>query len=72
MGLYSLFSNAELLKLVSVFDTASNFERPVPEGFPKDSIVTSLSEDAKKFTLDLSEWFGQIQRAGQDALVMWS
>jgi len=71
---YTLFSNQELATMIPVFQAAADFKRPLPEGYPEEltkKMVTGLSEGGKDFVADLINWFGQIQRAGQDAFILW-
>ena len=71
---YTLFSNRELAAMIPVFQAAADFKRSLPEGYPEElakTTATSLSEAGKEFALDLVKWFGQIQQAGQDALILW-
>lgn len=71
---YTLFSNQELAAMIPVFQAAADFKRLLPEGYPEeptDKLRASLSDSGKAFIEDLIKWFGQIQRAGQDALILW-
>jgi hypothetical protein len=71
---YTLFSNRDLATMIPVFQTAADFRRTLPEGFPEElakKTATSLSEASKEFVLDLLKWFRQIQQKGQDAFVLW-
>jgi hypothetical protein len=71
---YSLFSNQELAAMIPVLQAAAEFTRPLPAGCPEEIVrntKTSLSEGGKGFVADLIRWFGQIQRAGQDAFILW-
>jgi hypothetical protein len=71
---YTLFSNSDLAAMIPVFQAAVDFKRVLPEGYPEEltkKMATGLSEDGKAFVLDLTKWFGQIQRAGQDAFILW-
>ena len=71
---YSLFDNEELAAMIPVLQSALDFNRPVPEDYSDElakTIVTSLSKQCKEFVSALIEWFGRIQRAGQDAFILW-
>jgi hypothetical protein len=71
---YSWFSNAELAAIIPVFQAAEQFKRTLPENLPENyqaKVRTSLSEGGKQFIGDLIKWFGAIQRAGQDAFILW-
>jgi hypothetical protein len=72
---YSLFTNQELAAIVPVFQAAEQFKRSLPDKLPEDyraKMRTSLSEGGKHFIGDLIKWFSAIQRAGQDAFILWS
>ena len=79
---YTWFSNQDLAETVPIFQAAAEFERPYPKSFEAQlpetrerlqrSYKTSLSEGGKAAATALSKWFGQIQRAGQDAFILWS
>jgi hypothetical protein len=71
---YSLFSNRELAAIIPVFQAAEQFKRSLPDNLPEDyraNMRTSLSEGGKQFIGDLTKWFSAIQRAGQDAFILW-
>jgi hypothetical protein len=71
---YSLFTNQELAAIVPVFQAAEQFTRTLPDNLPEDhkaKMQTSLSERGKQFIGDLIKWFSAIQRAGQDAFILW-
>jgi hypothetical protein len=71
---YTLFSNRDLAAMIPVFQAAGDFKRSLPEEYPEEltkQMATSLSDGGKAFVLDLIKWFGQIQRAGQDAFILW-
>ena len=71
---YSWFSNEELVAIIPVFQAAEGFKRTLPENLREDykaKIRTSLSEGGKQFIADLIKWFSAIQRAGQDAFILW-
>jgi len=71
---YSWFSNEELAAIIPVFQAAEGFKRTLPENLREDykaKIRTSLSEGGKQFIADLIKWFSAIQRAGQDAFILW-
>ena len=71
---YTLFTNDELAAMIPVFQAAADFNRPLPKGYPEEAakqMRTGLSEGGKEFIGDLIKWFGQIQRAGQDAFILW-
>ena len=60
--------------MISVFQAAKEFKRSLPDNLPEDykaKMRTSLSEAGKEFIGDLIKWFSQIQRAGQDAFILW-
>jgi len=71
---YTLFSNNDLATMIPIFQAAADFRRTLPEGYPEEltkKMATGLSDAGKEFVLDLINWFGQIQQAGQDALILW-
>jgi hypothetical protein len=71
---YSYFRNQELAAMVPALQSADQFKRPLPEGFPDEltlSLKTALSDAGKEFNGELMRWFSQIQRAGQDAFILW-
>jgi hypothetical protein len=71
---YTWFTNEELAALIPVFRAAAEFKRPLPKGYSEEAlrkIRTELSDGGKAFIGDLIRWFGQIQQAGQDALIIW-
>jgi hypothetical protein len=71
---YTLFSNQELAALIPVFQAAADFNRPLPKGYPEEALKqmkTSVSKGGKAFIGDLIKWLDQIQRAGQDAFILW-
>lgn len=71
---YTLFSNSDLATMIPVFQAAGDFKRALPKGVPDElarTMVTGLAEGSKAFALDLVNWFGQIQRSGQDAFILW-
>jgi hypothetical protein len=71
---YTLFSKQELTAMVPVFHAAVEYKRPLPEGYPEEhtkKMATGLPEGAKQFAGDLIKWFSAIQRAGQDAFILW-
>jgi hypothetical protein len=71
---YSLFTNQELVAIVPVFQAAEQFQRSLPDNLPEDyraKLRTSLSDGGKQFIGDLIKWFSAIQRAGQDAFILW-
>ena len=71
---YSLFTNQELAAIIPVFQAAEQYKRSVPDNLPEDykaKLRTSLSEGGKQFIGDLIKWFSAIQRAGQDAFILW-
>jgi hypothetical protein len=71
---YSLLSNQELAAIIPVFQAAEQFKRSLPDNLPDDyraKLKTSLSAGGKQFIGDLIKWFSAIQRAGQDAFVLW-
>jgi hypothetical protein len=46
----------------------------LPEGYPEEAtkkMRTGLSEGGKQLIGDMIKWLGQIQRAGQDAFILW-
>jgi hypothetical protein len=67
--------------MVSVLQAAVEFERPMrapPKGMSeeveeqwKSRNRSRLSKGGKAFAEDLIKWFGAIQRAGQDAFILW-
>jgi hypothetical protein len=79
---YSWLSNQDLAGMTSVFRAAREFQRPLPKAIaeaPEEkwealrrAYKTSLSEGGKAAVTELARWFGQIQRAGQDAFILWS
>jgi hypothetical protein len=71
---YLYFTNDELAAIIRVFKAAKKFKRSLPDNLPDEhraTIRTGLSEGGKKFIGDLIKWFSAIQRAGQDALIVW-
>jgi hypothetical protein len=71
---YTWFTNEELAAMVPVFQAAADFKRPLPKGYSQEArkkMRTGLSEGGKKFIGDLTNWFSQIQQAGQDAFILW-
>ena len=71
---YTLFTNHELAAIVPVFQAAEQFKRSLPDNLPEEhraKMRTSLSEGGKQFIGDLIKWFSAIQRAGQDAFILW-
>jgi hypothetical protein len=60
--------------MIPVFQAAVDFRRPSPEKSPVElskNTPTGLSGRGKEFVTDLTQWFGQIQQTGQDALILW-
>jgi hypothetical protein len=71
---YTLFSNQDLVAMTPVLQAAADFKRALPEGYPEEltkKMLTGLSDGSKEFVGELLKWFGQIQRAGQDAFILW-
>lgn len=71
---YTQFSNRELAAMIPVFQAAADFRRSLPQGYPEEitkRMTTGLSDGGKEFVLNLIKWFGQLQRAGQDAFILW-
>jgi hypothetical protein len=74
---YTLFSNDELKSMIPVFQAAVDFERTLPEGIPPEiarhaqSMPDRFSDSGKNFARDLVKWFEQIQKADQDAFILW-
>ena len=71
---YTVFTNQELAAMLPVLRAAVDFKRPLTEEYPEEvrrEIRMELSESAKSFSTDLINWFGQIQKAGQDAFILW-
>jgi hypothetical protein len=73
--LYSIIENHEIAALVAGFRAALRFKRKLPRGLPKDvkkRLKTRVSDDCREFLGKSVKWFGQIQKAGQDAYILWS
>jgi len=71
---YTVFSNRDLANMIPVFQAAADFKRTLPDNIPEEharTIATELTDQGKVFLRDLGKWFGQIQQAGQDALILW-
>lgn len=71
---YSVLTRKELAILIQAFRAAIAYTRPLPANYPEamaKSVRTRLSDTAKEFLGDLIGWFGQIEAAGQDALILW-
>jgi hypothetical protein len=72
---YSIIENHEIAALVAGFRAALRFKRELPRSFPKEArkrIKTRVSDDFRDFIGKSVKWFGQIQKAGQDAYILWS
>ena len=72
---YTFFTNEEVAAMIPVFQAASDFKRQLPASYSdeaKGRMKTELSESGKEFIADLVNWFGQIQRSGQDVFILWS
>jgi hypothetical protein len=72
---YSIIENHEIAALVAGFRAALRFKRKLPRGLPKDArkrIKTRVSDEFRDFIGKFVKWFRQIQKAGQDAYILWS
>jgi len=71
---YTIFTNAELAAMIPDFQVAVDFKRPIPSHLSEKvakTWMTAVSDESKEFMEALIEWFGQIQKAGQDAFILW-
>ena len=72
---YSIIENKEIAVLVAGFREALRFKRELPDWLPKDrkkQLKTRVSDDCRKFLGKSVKWLAQIQKAGQDAYILWS
>ncbi len=72
---YSVIENREIAALVAGFRAALRFRRILPRSFPKDArkrVQTRLSDDLRPLLGKIVKLFAQIQKAGQDAYIIWS
>jgi hypothetical protein len=72
---YSVIEKAQIGLLLAGFEAVLNFERKLPDGIPaeaKKRLRTRVSADARGLITELIDWFGKIERAGQDAFILWS
>jgi hypothetical protein len=72
---YTIFTNKDLAAMIPVFHAAAKFRRRLPRTVPthiRKKVQVTLSEGGKAFIADLIRWFSQIEKAGQDAFIMWS
>jgi hypothetical protein len=72
---YAIIENKQLAILVAGFQAALNFRRKLPKSMSasdRKRINTCLSDRSKQFVSELVGWLRGIQRASQDAFILWA
>lgn len=71
---YSLLPTNEVVGFIQALKVAVEFKRSIPDFIPehlRETMVISLTDEAREFVTELSGWLRQIADSGQDAYILW-